>query len=109
MMASVKLDTLEIHDFESFHTHCMRVFGFPSFYGRNMNAWIDCLSYLSDDDGMSSFKLHGAEPLCIHVPDYKAFSNRVPEVSAALLEGVAFVNRRYIEGNEISRLMLVLE
>ncbi len=44
----VTLSTEHITDWETFHAECARVFGFPQFYGRNMNAWIDCLSYLHD-------------------------------------------------------------
>ncbi|MEP6609167.1 MAG: barstar family protein [Burkholderiaceae bacterium] len=108
-MASVTLDTTAIHDFESFHRECKRSFGFPGFYGRNMNAWIDCLSYLPDGDGLSSFELLAGEQLFIRVPNFEAFSRRVPEVSTGLLECVAFVNRRYIEANDVPRLVIVLE
>jgi hypothetical protein len=107
-MASVTLETNAIHDFESFHSHCAKVFGFPSFYGRNMNAWIDCLSYLPDGDGMSSFTLQDGEQLFVHVPEFEAFSRRAPEVSRALIECTAFVNRRYVEAHDMPRLVLVL-
>ena len=73
-----------------------------------MDAWIDCLSYLTNGDGMSSFILQGSEQLAIHVPDFEAFSRRLPEVSVSLLECTSFVNRRYIEANTEPRLVLVL-
>ena len=108
-MASVVLDTKAIHDLETFHTECALVFGFPSFYGRNMNAWIDCLSYLPLGDGMSSFTLGAHEQLFIHVPDFEAFSKRAQDVCTALLECTAFVNRRYIGAGDSPRLVLVLQ
>jgi hypothetical protein len=107
-MASVTLETHEIRDFASFHDWCAKAFGFPNFYGRNMNAWVDCLSYLSAGDGMSSFQLSQNEHLFVHVPEFEAFSKRVPEVSSALLECTAAVNRRYVEANDAPRLVLVL-
>jgi len=107
-MASVVLDTEAIKDFETFHTECARTFGFPSFYGRNMGAWVDCLSYLPQGDGMSSFTLGPEEQLVIHVPGYESFSKRAGEVSAAMLECVAFVNRRYVGAGDKPRLALVL-
>ncbi len=50
-MAVVRLDCDRITDWESFHSLFAEVFGFPDFYGRNMNAWIDCMSYLDDSEG----------------------------------------------------------
>jgi hypothetical protein len=39
---------------EDFHDIFNEAFGFPAFYGRNMNAWIDCLTSLdAPADGMT--------------------------------------------------------
>ena len=43
-MPTARLNGELFTDWESFHTVSAEVFGFPEFYGRNMNAWIDCLS-----------------------------------------------------------------
>ncbi|WP_206361205.1 barstar family protein, partial [Pseudomonas viridiflava] len=34
-----------ISDWQTFHNVFAEQFGFPVFYGRNMDAWVDCLSY----------------------------------------------------------------
>jgi len=47
-MTVVRVDCDRITDWESFHSVFADVFGFPNFYGRNMNAWIDCMSYLDE-------------------------------------------------------------
>jgi RNAse (barnase) inhibitor barstar len=107
-MPSVVLATETINDFPTFHAECTRAFGFPDFYGQNMDAWIDCLSYLTQGDGMSAFTLGPDELLFIHLPDFEAFSQRVPGVSAAMLECAAFVNCRYVEAADRPRLVLVL-
>ena len=64
-MAEVTLDTTRIHDWHSFHRVCAETFGFPDFYGQNMNAWIDCLTYIREGDGMSNFVLCDSEQLSI--------------------------------------------
>jgi RNAse (barnase) inhibitor barstar len=46
-MAVARLDCSMIADWDSFHTACANEFGFPGFYGRNGNAWIDCLTYIN--------------------------------------------------------------
>lgn len=56
-MRIVNIDCNEITDWDSFHGYFKRTFGFPDFYGANMNAWIDCLTYLDEDDGMSKIKI----------------------------------------------------
>ncbi|WP_161883865.1 barstar family protein [Deinococcus alpinitundrae] len=67
-MAKVTLDTSRIRDWESFHDVSVQTFGFPDFYGRNMDAWIDCLTYLDEGDGMSIVVLGTDELLHIRPP-----------------------------------------
>ncbi|MGC8001097.1 barstar family protein, partial [Salmonella enterica] len=43
-MATVQLAGDRITDWDSFHTESAAAFGFPDFYGRSMDAWVDCLS-----------------------------------------------------------------
>ena len=47
-MKMVKIDCSLIKDWESFHQCFREGFGFPAFYGNNMNAWIDCMSSLDE-------------------------------------------------------------
>jgi len=106
-MALVNIDASKILDWPTFHSQCAEAFGFPDFYGQNMNAWIDCLSYLTEGDGMSRFVLPDQELLFIHIEHFKEFSTRLPEISSAFLESTAFTNRRYIESGDIPRLVVV--
>ncbi len=54
-VTKVSLDCDKISGWRSFHEEFARVFGFPDFYGKNMNAWIDCMTYVDDpDSGMST-------------------------------------------------------
>ena len=106
-MATVRLDTSSISDWDSFHKTCREVFGFPDFYGMNMNAWIDCLTYLDEGDGMSRFHLAAGERLNIEVSDTKSFNARLPEIFDALVECSAFVNQRYLEAGKSPLLSLV--
>ncbi len=107
-MASATLDTTTIVDWETFHAACREAFGFPDFYGRNMDAWIDCLTYLDEGDGMSRFTLAAGETLCIEVRDAESFGDRMPEQALALMTATAAVNQRYIEGGKPPMLMLLL-
>lgn len=83
-------------------------FGFPDFYGGNMDAWIDCLSGLRDDDGMSSFVLGRDDVLQIEVSHSDFLREKTPGILAALEDCVAEVNERYAEHGEKPVLALVL-
>jgi hypothetical protein len=100
-MQRITLDGSRIVDWDSFHDEFARLFGFPAFYGRNMNAWIDCMSYLTEPSAeMSSVSLGPDEPLLLEVTGAEPFRERCPEVFAALVDCTAFVNGRYRDCGE---------
>lgn len=45
-----KIDASDINNWEKFHDYFYKEFNFPGYYGRNMNAWIDCMSDLNNED-----------------------------------------------------------
>ncbi len=106
-MAATRLETESITDWQSFHEVCRKAFGFPDFYGMNMDAWIDCMSYLNEDAGMTRFHLAEGEMLHIELSATESFNHRLPEIFDALVECSAFVNQRYVEDGKVSVLSLV--
>ena len=107
-MPTVRLDGRQIGNWAAFHDACTSVFGFPDFYGRNMDAWIDCLSYLRESDGMSSFVLGAGEMLEIEVVHSDSLRSQAPDILDALEECTNEVNERYVENGENPALTLVL-
>jgi hypothetical protein len=107
-MPTARLNGELITDWESFHTECEKVFGFPDFYGRNMNAWVDCLSYLRDDDGMSKFVLKENEVLTIEVQHSEKLRAAVPDIVEELQFCVAMINERCEDYEEPATLKLAL-
>jgi RNAse (barnase) inhibitor barstar len=106
-MPTVRIPTRLIVDWASFNDVFSEIMGFPDFYGRNMNAWIDCMSYLdSPEDGMT--KIHCTPPkvVVLHLEDAKNFKVRCPEIYDALIECSAFVNYRKLEAKEPAVLAL---
>jgi hypothetical protein len=94
----VVLDTRRITDWESFHSVFAETFGFPDFYGRNMNAWIDCMTALdAPADGMTTVHAPPGHVLVLQLESVKDFVVRCPEQYAAIVECSAFVNWRRIE------------
>ncbi len=107
IVSKILLDCENIRDWPSFHEEFARVFGFPDFYGKNMNAWIDCLTSLDDsDDRMSSVHCEPGSVLTLELRNVKEFARRCPEQYAALIECTAFVNWRRIKAGSSSVLAL---
>jgi len=105
----VSLPVQEITDWPSFHSVFQRTFGFPTFYGRNMNAWVDCMTYFDDSDaGMTSITVAKGDLLVLRIDDAFDFRHRCPDQYDALVECAAFVNYRRIEVGELPVLALLL-
>lgn len=107
-MASVELHGAAIGGWEDFHAECKRVFGFPEFYANTMDAWVDCLSYLRDADGMTQFRLKPNEVLDIVIKDAEVLRAKAPDLLEEVTFCVAGINERYDDYGEKPALKLVL-
>jgi len=81
------IDGASITDWEAFHDLFSREFEFPNYYGRNMNAWIDCMSDLCGS----------GEIIVLHIDNIDALRKANIEIYDALIECSAFVNWRFTE------------
>jgi RNAse (barnase) inhibitor barstar len=94
----VHIDADKIVDSESFHSVFAETLGFINGYGRNMDAWIDCMSYVDDPKaGMTSIHVEPGSVLTLVVHNAKSFKARCPNEFADLVECSAFVNWRVME------------
>ena len=83
----IRIDANKIVDAESFHSEFASAFGFPAFYGRNMDAWIDCLSCLDDPAAaMSAVHVSPGLALALVVDNAEHLKVRCPELFRALVE-----------------------
>lgn len=96
----VCIDTQAISDRSDFHTAFASAFGFPAYYGRNMDAWIDCMSELDEPSyrRQSEQGVVPGEPIILEVTKADAFRERCPALFEDLLVCTAFVNQRYRDG-----------
>lgn len=105
--ARVSLNCKNIRDWNTFHEEFARVFGFPDFYGKNMDAWIDCMTSLdAPEAGMSYVHCEPGTVLTLELENVEAFANLCPEQYKALIECSAFVNWRRLERGNPSVLAL---
>jgi len=98
-----------IVDWTTFHEVFAEVLGFPAFYGRNMNAWIDCMTDADDPDtGMVRVAVSAGQLMTLQINDADDFAKRCPEQFTALIECTAFVNFRRVEKGGTPVLSLLL-
>jgi hypothetical protein len=107
-MATVELDGAAIDSWESFHAASKQAFGFPDYYANTIDAWVDCLSYLRDADGMSKFRLKPNELLEIVIKDSTLMRAKVPDLLEEVTFCVAGINERYEDYGEKPALALIL-
>ncbi len=104
IMPVVRVDGGQLITWESFHDVFAAAFGFPSFYGRNMDAWIDCMTSLdAPDDGLTAIHGSPADPVVLHLDHASSMPG---EIFDALNECSAFVNWRRIVAGEPAILVL---
>jgi hypothetical protein len=97
-MPIVRIDCSAITDRDEFHRVFALALGFPPFYGRNMDAWIDCMESLdSPGDGMTN--VH-CEPPDVVALVLVGAGSMPAELHAAVLECAAFVNASRIEAGK---------
>jgi hypothetical protein len=103
-MPLVKIDGRNICDWDTFYDVFVETLGFPRFCGRNMNAWIDCMTYLDDPEaGMTTVHGSQTDPVVLHIDN---ISDIPSEIYEALVECSAFVNWRRLEMGHSAILML---
>ena len=108
----VRLDAGRITDWDSFHDVFAEAFGFPAFYGRNLDAWVDCMSDLDEPAAGMTAAVHappGGGVVVLHLENAASFARRCPELYAALVECAAFVNWRRIGMGQPAVLALSLD
>lgn len=107
MTKNIQIDGGKITDWDSFHTYFCKTLGFPDFYGRNMNAWNDCMTYLDDPEaGMTSVHVSPGNILVLCISEAANLKKKCPDIYDALIECSAFVNWRKIEKGESAVLAL---
>ncbi len=98
MTKNVSIDASRITGWDSFHDTFAKTFGFPDFYGRNVDAWIDCMTCLDDPDaGMTSVYVAPGDLVVLCVSEARDFKKQCSKIFDVLVDCSSFVNYRRIE------------
>ncbi len=90
-LKSIRFTMQQLASWESFHDSFAQALGFFDGYGRNMDAWIDCMSSLQPDDNLTEYSIADDEVLGLELEDFESFSREHPEQCAELLQCTAFL------------------
>ena len=104
----VKIDSAKILGKDDFHRFFSDLFGFPDYYGANMNAWIDCMTYLDDKESGMTKKIYvdKGELIVFQLENTEELKKHAPDIYTDLIECSAFVNYRRIEVGEAPLIIL---
>lgn len=98
MTKTVQIEGGKIVDWNSFHTVFSETVGFPEFYGKNMDAWVDCMTHLDEpESGMTHLSLQPGDVLVLLISGVADLRRRCPEIYVEIVECSSFVNWRRIE------------
>jgi RNAse (barnase) inhibitor barstar len=98
MQKIIYIPTTKITDWNSFHRVFADIFSFPEYYGKNMNAWIDCMGDYVDEMTEST--------LVLRCDDGKEFQTKNPLQYTSLLECVSFLNTIFQEEKTSKQIIL---
>jgi hypothetical protein len=101
VIRTLRLYGSQLSDWPAFHDAFAQALGFPDFYGRNLDAWIDCMTRL-DEPGFNTKGLDVGDLLFLQIDSQGAD----PAILTALLELSAFVNHRRLQTGEAPILIL---
>ena len=107
-MAIAELNGAAIVDEASFYAESRNAFGFHTASGDTIDTWVDCLSYLRDDENMTKFRLQPDEVLEIVITDSGPLRGRLPDLVDEIIFCVGGINERYEDYGEKPALELVL-
>ena len=102
-----ELEFVEIYNDLDFHKFLQKSFGFPNFYGNNINALIDCLSGLRyPDEGMISLNIDTDEILLLTIIKFDSLESNLMKM---FIRVIGEVNKRQIKkGNNIAILLKII-
>jgi RNAse (barnase) inhibitor barstar len=101
----VILNGRQLTTWEEFHDECATTFGFPAFYGRNRDAWIDCLTDI--DGGLTKAECQTEADLLISIENSSTWVTQAPAMVTEFVQLVQDVNMRFKEAGLAKKVAVV--
>ena len=102
----IEIDFSEITELESMHILLKEKLGFPDFYGKNLNALIDCLSSVRyPNDEMMNVSVDKDNMLSLVIKSFPLEDNILLN---HFFTAIQSVNKRYVTRNESPPIGLII-
>lgn len=85
-MKQLEIDLRNIYSWQRFHDYFAQFEGFPEYYGRNLNAWIDVMQDYYDESW-----------LCVIIKPEPDITTEDNPYLGAILDCITFINFRKLE------------
>jgi RNAse (barnase) inhibitor barstar len=107
-IVEIRLNATKFLTWNTFHSYFQRKFGFPDFYGRNINAWIDCMSDLDKPEyGMvKNISIRKGQCVVLRINNIDDLKSQAHDIYMAIIECSAFINRERIISGELPLIFL---
>lgn len=93
----IRIDARRLTDSAGLHAALTEALGFPTEYGKNLDALVDCLTHLDDPKArMSRVQLLPGQMALVVLDHTDARGKQATQVRA-LVDAIAFVNWRRLE------------
>ena len=106
-MTRICVNGATIVGWPSFHDEFSRAFRFVDGYGRNRDAWIDCMTDLHGPKARSGLRLPAGESIEIVLNGSATLVKSYPEIFAELLRLVRYANNLNAEALKDVRITVV--
>nr|WP_281501895.1 barstar family protein [Aliiroseovarius sp. F20344] len=94
----MRIDVGKVSSWKDFHDLFARELGFPELYGRNMDAWIDCMTSLDDPEyGLTATHVEPGKTVTLYIENAAKLKSAQPQIWDALTECSTFVNLSRID------------
>ena len=104
-VVEVVLDGKQLVTWDGFHTECADGLGFPEFYGRNRDAWIDCVSDIGG--GLMRAELQAEAEFLIVIESSAAWAAAAPEIVIEFVQLLEAVHMRLREAGSMKQIGVV--
>ena len=104
----VEIDGSILKDTNSFHKEIKFKFGFPEYYGMNLDALEECILDLNEPGISRNFRLTKNEELVVRINDASIFMNLNAALFEEFLKIIIDANKHWKESGSYSRILIEL-
>jgi RNAse (barnase) inhibitor barstar len=107
-IVEIRLDASKFLSWKTFHSYFQRKFGFPDFYGKNINAWIDCMGDLDKPEyGMvKNISIRKGQCVVFKINNIDDLKSQAHDIYMVIIECSASINSERMRNGELPLIFL---